>query len=267
MKNRSLRSVHLFLTSLLFFLLHLPFSFARSKPLPTGKRVDKPRYNITGEAPFNGWPPVEVAPVYQNLYDELKLASMGLARQIFNYAVSGYEMLREAGRLANEQVITIVDFSRSSREKRLFVIDLKQQRVLFNTYVAHGVNSGKEFARAFSNRPESNQSSLGFYTTAGTYQGKHGYSLYLNGLEKGINDLANHRDIVVHGAEYVSEEVVRVQGYLGRSHGCPAIPQALSRPIIDRIKNGSMLFIFGEDPRYPQRTALLRSAQSVLAAS
>ncbi len=258
MKNRGLRTVHLFFTSLIIFLLHIPFSFSRTKPIPGAGKNAKPRPAVVGDAPLSGLPPVEEKPAYTILYDSLKLASRGLARQVFNYAMSGYEMLKAAGRITNDQVISIVDFSRSSGEKRLFVIDLKRVQILFNTYVAHGMNSGQEFARQFSNQPESNRSSLGFYTTASTYQGKHGQSLQLVGMEKGINDQAFNRSIVVHGAAYVSEAVVRAKGYIGRSHGCPAVPEQLSKPIIERIKNGSLLFIYAPDPVYAQRTVMNR---------
>ena len=265
MKNRGLRTVHLFFTSLVIFLLHIPFSFSRTKPVPgTGKNA-RPRPAVVGDAPLSGLPPVEEKPAYAVLYDSLKLASMGLAKQVFNYAMSGYEMLKEAGRITNDQVISIVDFSRSSSEKRLFIIDLKSVRVLFNTYVAHGMNSGQEYARQFSNQPESNRSSLGFYATAATYRGKHGQSLQLVGLEKGINDQAFNRSIVVHGASYVSEAMIRAKGFIGRSHGCPAVPEQLSKPIIEQIKNGSLLFIYGPDPLYASRTAMNRQAVSGIA--
>ena len=141
----------------------------------------------------------------------------------------------------------------------MFVIDLKSQKLLFKTYVAHGMNSGKEMARFFSNTPESNKSSLGFYTTSDTYMGKHGYSLHLNGLEKGFNDKAFERDIVMHAADYVNESVIRSTGYAGRSWGCPAVPEKLSKPIIDQIKNGTCLFIYAPDRNYMHRSQLIKA--------
>ncbi|MBC7867350.1 MAG: murein L,D-transpeptidase catalytic domain family protein, partial [Gloeobacteraceae cyanobacterium ES-bin-316] len=130
---------------------------------------------------------------------------------------------------------------------------------LFNTYVAHGQNTGQEYANRFSNKPESFQSSLGFYITTSTYMGKNGFSLQLDGMENGINDLANERAIVMHGAPYVSESYIKTKGYIGRSHGCPAVPQQLNKPIIEKIKNGSCLFIYSNDKGYLKRSKILNT--------
>lgn len=194
------------------------------------------------------------------LYEELELASKGLSRQAFEYAMRGFDYLRQNGDILNDDIISIADFSLPSSAKRLFVIDLTNNKLLYCTYVAHGHNSGLEYASQFSNQPESNKSSLGFYRTGTTYQGVHGYSLKLEGLEKGINDNADRRDIVVHGAAYVSEGLIRSQGYIGRSLGCPALPEKLHKPIIDKIRNGTCLFIYGKDRSYPGRSKILRSA-------
>jgi hypothetical protein len=191
------------------------------------------------------------------LYGRLNLDVMGLSREAFNYALSGYEKLRQAGKITNDRIITIIDFTKSSSSKRLFVIDLEKELLLFNTYVAHGQNSGKAYATQFSNIPESLQSSLGFYQTSETYIGKHGYSMQLIGLENGINDKANERAIVLHGAEYVSEQLIRAQGYIGRSWGCPAVPEKYSKPIINAIKNGSCLFIYASDKNYLKKSRLI----------
>jgi len=131
--------------------------------------------------------------------------------------------------------------------------------VIFNTYVAHGVNSGKEMANDFSNQPESYKSSLGFYETQSTYSGGHGYSLRLEGLEKGINDNANRRDIVIHGAGYVNEGLIRSQGYIGRSWGCPALPENMYKPIINKIKDGTCLFIYSPDKTYLKRSKIINA--------
>ena len=139
----------------------------------------------------------------------------------------------------------------------MYVIDMNRCKILFHTYVAHGQNSGLEYASRFSNEPESLTSSLGFYVTSGTYMGKHGYSLQLRGLEKGINDKAFDRDIVIHGAEYVNEDYIRAQGYIGRSWGCPAVSEKLNRPIIDKIKNGSCIFIYAKDRKYLVKSRIL----------
>ncbi len=193
------------------------------------------------------------------LYDDLDLGSKGLSRRAFEYAMQGFEYLRQNGQIQNDDVISIVDFSLPSSSKRLFVIDLVNNRLLYCTYVAHGHNSGLGYASQFSNKPESNKSSLGFYRTGSTYQGTHGYSLKLEGLERGINDNADRRDIVVHGAAYVSEALIQAQGYIGRSLGCPALPERLHKPIIDKIKNGTCLFIYGKDRNYPVKSKILRT--------
>lgn len=194
------------------------------------------------------------------LYDSLYLDRQGLSRRAFEYAMQGFEYLKQNGDIDKDDVISIVDFSLPSSSKRLFVIDLNSRKVLYCTYVAHGHNSGLEYANQFSNKPQSNKSSLGFYKTLGTYMGGHGYSLRLEGLERGINDNANRRDIVIHGAAYVSEGLIRVQGYLGRSQGCPALPEKLHRPIINKIKNGTCLFIYGKDKAYPLKSRILKAA-------
>lgn len=194
------------------------------------------------------------------LYDSLYLDRQGLSRRAFEYAMQGFEYLKQTGDIDKDDVISIVDFSLPSSSKRLFVIDLNSRKVVYCTYVAHGHNSGLEYANQFSNKPQSNKSSLGFYKTLGTYMGGHGYSLRLEGLERGINDNANRRDIVIHGAAYVSEGLIRAQGYLGRSQGCPALPEKLHKPIIDKIKNGTCLFIYGKDKTYPGRSKILKAA-------
>lgn len=167
--------------------------------------------------------------------------------EALDFALDGYENLEEE---LEKQVLTLIDFSLPSTEKRLWVIDLTQGKILLNTVVAHGRNSGMLMAEKFSNRPESYQSSLGFYKTGETYFGKHGYSLRLDGLEKGINDQARNRAIVIHGADYAREEVAKMSGRLGRSLGCPAVPSELSKEVIDLIKDGSLLFIFADQEEY-----------------
>ena len=142
----------------------------------------------------------------------------------------------------------------------MFVIDLENYKLLFNTYVAHGVNSGKEYASRFSNAPKSHMSSLGFYVTQETYYGDNGLSLRLEGEEKGINDNAESRAIVIHPADYVSENTVKSLGYLGRSYGCPALPEKVAAPIIKTIKDGSCFFVYSDNKKYISRSPLLQSA-------
>jgi hypothetical protein len=191
------------------------------------------------------------------LYDSLRLDTMSLSTEAFLYAMQGYKKLQDAGELPNSRILTIVDFSLPSSRKRLFIIDMENKKLLFNTYVSHGRNSGTDMATHFSNRPESNQSSLGFYITGNTYNGKNGYSLRLDGMEQGINDNALERAIVMHGSAYVNERMVNVKGYIGRSLGCPAIPATLARVIINTIRNGSCLFIYGHDTSYLAMSKIL----------
>ena len=216
-------------------------------------------------SPVISTPIVNEVSASSNMYDSLKLASIGLNKQVFDYALKGFEYLKSKGKIDNPNVISIADLSKSSCKKRLFVIDLKNYKVLFNTYVAHGMNSGQEFAKYFSNVPESNKTSLGFYETSSTYNGKNGYSMHLVGLEKGINDNAYERDIVMHGAGYVSENLIHAQGFLGRSQGCPAVPEKQHKQIIDKIKNGTCLFIFGQDRNYLRRYAVIKNTMPLLA--
>ena len=182
----------------------------------------------------------------EKAYDSLELEDLGLSHQAFDYAINGFQQLEQKGVLQNDSVLTIVDFDQPSYKKRMYVIDVKNFKVLFNTLVAHGKNTGKEIAQFFSNANQSFKSSLGFYLTDTTYNGGNGYSLKLKGLEANLNGNAMKRAIVIHGASYVSQSFIDAQGYIGRSHGCPAIPTALTRPIIETIKNGSCLFIYNK---------------------
>lgn len=161
----------------------------------------------------------------------------------FSQALKGFYELKEKG-LVKKDILTLIDFSLSSNVKRLWVIDLSTNTVLLNSLVAHGRNTGEEFATSFSNTDSSFKSSLGFYATGEIYNGKHGKSLKLDGLEKGINDRARNRGVVMHAADYVSEDFIRNHNRLGRSQGCPAVPVELNDAIIDLIKNKSCLFIY-----------------------
>tara|TARA_R110000850_G_scaffold16697_3_gene51794 strand:- start:22557 stop:23252 length:696 start_codon:yes stop_codon:yes gene_type:complete len=191
------------------------------------------------------------------VYESLNTSHFDLpTKESFTYALDGYYRLQESGKI-KKNLLTVVDFSMSANEKRLWVIDLKKNEVIHQTYVAHGRNTGNEFARAFSNIPESFQSSLGFYATAETYFGKHGYSLRLDGLEKGINDKARERAIVIHGADYVSENFITRHGRLGRSLGCPSLPREESKLIIDLIKEKSCLFIYFPSDDYLSKSRLI----------
>jgi hypothetical protein len=179
-----------------------------------------------------------------NHYNAPKLAS-------FKKAITGFYELKQKG-LIKKDILTLIDFSMSSNSKRLWVIDLKNNTILYNSLVAHGKNTGEEFANSFSNASESNKSSLGFYVTGEIYHGKHGMSLRLDGLEKGVNDNARARGVVMHAADYVSQGFVKIHKRLGRSQGCPAIPDELTKEIVTTIKDKSCLFIY-----HPSRDAKL----------
>jgi len=178
-------------------------------------------------------------------------------------ALAGYELLVEEKSINRPEVITIIDFSLQSDRERLWVIDLHQGKVLYHCLVSHGRNSGELMAENFSNTPGSNESSPGFYVTGETYIGRHGLSLTLDGLERGINDKARARAIVIHGADYVSDDFIRAHGRLGRSQGCPAVPVELSDEIIKTIKGGSCLFIYAPIPDYKSNSQIIRKIQSI----
>ena len=190
----------------------------------------------------------------KSFYECLDFTKFSLPQfESFSKAFEGYEQLKLQGKIENE-VLTIVDFSLSSKEERMWVIDMKTKEVIFQSLVAHGRNSGFEFADNFSNQSESYKSSLGFYLTGEEYQGKHGTSLRLDGMEFGINNNARDRAVVIHGADYVTKDFVKTHGRLGRSQGCPAVPYAIHKELIATIKNKSVLFIY-----HPSRNYLAKS--------
>jgi hypothetical protein len=183
-----------------------------------------------------------------------------LNEEVFFKALTGFENLKKAGLLNQEaHLLTVCDFSMSSNTKRLWVIDTEEKKVLFNSLVAHGKNTGEEFATNFSNTNSSLQSSLGFYITDATYNGDNGYSLKLLGMDKGFNDAAYKRAIVMHGADYVSEEFAATHKRIGRSWGCPAVPRALTQPIINTIKGRNCLFIYYPDQNYLSKSEWLKA--------
>ena len=195
--------------------------------------------------------------IASEIHQMLCNAGVELQEDMFRLAFRGFAKLSAEGRLNSDSILTIIDFSRSSKEKRMFVIDLKVKRLVFNTVVAHGRNTGEEYARNFSNKLNSHQSSLGFFITGSPYKGSNGYSLTLDGIEKGVNDNALSRAIVIHGAEYANESMINAKGYLGRSFGCPALPTGINKKVIDKIKEGSCLFIYYPDKQYLRTSELL----------
>ncbi|MBK6938266.1 MAG: murein L,D-transpeptidase catalytic domain family protein [Chitinophagaceae bacterium] len=249
MKKR-LRGVYFFVSSIIIALLHFPFASAKNA---SGIKLSKVTTNDSAHKIT-----IDVAPAsppVTSVYDSLHLEMMGLSRLAYEFARKGLKRLINQGKIVSQSVISVIDFSLPGNKKRLFVIDLNNYSILFNTYVAHGRNTGRERAYSFSNQHSSYKSSPGFYITKETYHGKHGLSLKLEGLERGINDNAYDRGIVIHGAHYVSESIANTQGYVGRSEGCPAVPEQLSTPIINAIKNGTCVFIY--HPSYINRSAIL----------
>lgn len=203
--------------------------------------------------------PVSIEASSMNVYTALNLASLQLSKDIFSLAIKGLKKLEAEGKLNNPNIITIADYSQSSSKKRLYVIDLKSGKLLFNTYVAHGRNTGEEFAKSFSNEEGSLKSSLGFYITEHPIVGSHtGYALMINGVEKGINDNAAKRAIIIHSADYATETFIKKHGRLGRSFGCPVLPPDMNKPIIESIKGGTCLFIYHPNNQYISGSSLLK---------
>lgn len=193
-----------------------------------------------------------------DLYRVLALSEKGLSYEAYQLALTGFYKLKSKGKLQNPDILTIVDFSQSSRNKRLYVIDLAHKKLLFNTYVTHGMKTGLECADFFSNAPGSKKSSLGFYLTKEKQIGqKVGISLVLEGLEKGFNDNAQKRGIIMHGGVYATEKVIKASGKLGRSYGCPVLPPDQIEDVIESIKNGTCLFIYQHDNQYLSSSTFL----------
>lgn len=212
----------------------------------TTKKIDTKR--IANKAPE-----LKIAKFDQlayNIYNEMHLEEKGLRYEVFSKGLLGYYNMRHEGKLSDKAIITIVDFTKSSNEKRLWVVDLDKKEVLFNTYVAHGRNSGVEYAEDFSNDHKSYMSSIGFYVTKGVYQGKHGLSLKLEGLDEVHNSNALDRCIVMHGAEYANESFIKQNGRLGRSLGCPALPMKEHKGIINAVKDATTLYIHAANDSY-----------------
>ena len=180
-----------------------------------------------------------------------------ISSKVLSAALAGYSALKEQGKVTRDGILTVIDFDRPSVDERLFVIDVNQGKLLYSALVAHGSGSGENYAQSFSNVPGSRQSSLGFYTTGQTYDGKNGYSLRLQGLESGLNDNAESRSIVIHGADYVSYDFIKKHGRLGRSEGCPALSFDAFQQVIDLIKGGSCLFIYHDGKDVISKSTIL----------
>ena len=191
------------------------------------------------------------------LHEKLNRTGTNISSEILSLALMGFNKLNAQQKLSRDSILTIIDYSKSSKEKRMFVIDLKSKQLLFKSVVAHGRNTGEEYAKSFSNKLNSHKSSLGFFITQNTYKGNNGYSLALEGVDRGFNDLAKKRAIVIHGAEYASERIIKSKGYLGRSFGCPSLPPQMNKKIIETIKEGNCVFAYYPDQHYLNASKLL----------
>lgn len=233
-----------------FFLF---FSFLLVSYLPNETKVSEPKL----VAVVTTTNPTDLSAKIISVYNSLNANKFVLPQlESFSKALTGFYQLKAKG-LIDKDVLTLVDFTLSSNTKRLWVIDLTTNTIVFHSLVAHGRNTGEEFAKNFSNQPESYKSSLGFYATGEVYNGKHGMSLKLDGLEKGINDKARERAVVIHGADYVSESFIKGNKRLGRSQGCPALPVEMNQKIIGAIKNKSCLFIYHPTSNYQVTSKLI----------
>jgi len=193
------------------------------------------------------------------IYSELKLEAENLDLNPFQHALKGYFYLKSTQQLSNDRFLTIVDFSKSCKERRLWVVDLYKKQVLFNDLVAHGKYTGQEYAKYFSNRFQSRKSSLGFFVTGSIYNGKHRLSLKLKGMEYGYNHNAFARGIVIHGAHYVHEKYVSAGETIGRSFGCPAVSQEIVASLVDIIDEGSCVFLYYPSQDYLSKSKILNS--------
>jgi hypothetical protein len=188
-----------------------------------------------------------------SLYAAAHLKEAGLSLPVFEKALTGFYNLKKTGQVSGKSILTIADFDQLSTKKRLYIIDLNLKQILLNTWVAHGQRSGNDEAVNFSNKNDSYTSSLGFYLTGEVYHGVHGRSLKLDGLDRGYNDNARSRSIVVHGAPYVSEGTINALGRLGRSQGCPAVAPEVADEVINTIGDKTVLFINKSNGNYTSR--------------
>ena len=186
----------------------------------------------------------------KELYSELNAAQYDLSFTAFRYAYIGYQTMKKQDRLNNKELFSIIDFTKDCNSKRFYTIDLEKMKIVYYTYVAHGKKSGERMATSFSDVVESNKSSIGFYITGSTYNGGNGYSLMLHGDEKGYNSNLAKRSVVVHAADYANEDYIARNGRMGRSLGCPALPENIYKQVIETIKEKTMIFAYYNDAKY-----------------
>jgi L,D-transpeptidase catalytic domain len=197
--------------------------------------------------------------ISDQLYNKFDFSQVDLKKEVFIRGLKGFVFLNQTNELKNNRYLTIIDYSLSSKKRRMWILDMQKKKVIMNELVAHGKNSGHEYAKVFSNRSGSRQSSLGFYVTGETYNGKHRYSLKLRGLESGYNTNAFARGVVIHGASYVDERFLTDGQSIGRSFGCPAVSQKVNKSLVDVVKGGTCLFIHSGDSRYLQKSKVLNN--------
>lgn len=240
------------------YLIPLVILVAGCAPTPVEKTAPPPR--VTQHRPLQvANEQVQLLAAMQQLAPSADPQVLSMALQARQCAVSKNRVSPGASKLA------VIDYSRPSSQKRLWVFDLAQRRLLFDEYVAHGEGSGDNMAHAFSNTDNSHQSSLGLFTTAETYYGANGYSMRMDGLEPGVNDNARPRAIVMHGADYVNPLLINTQGRIGRSWGCPAVARNVSQQMIDTLKNGNLVFAFYPDQNWIRNSNYLDCGGAAIA--
>lgn len=205
--------------------------------------------------------------IYES-FEQSQLEIEGLSYKVYREAYIGFLNLKHLKKIPmTSNVLSVVDFTLSSKKKRLWIIDLSMNKLLLNTWVAHGKGSGQEFPTQFSNTPNSHQSSLGFYVTGEIYYGKNGRSMKLDGLDEGFNTKVRERYIVMHGAEYVSADTIQHLNMLGQSEGCPAVSMDISNHVIDLTKNKSVIYIYANVREYQSKYLQEEIAEKILTES
>ncbi len=199
----------------------------------------------------------------RDVYYEAGLDKKKLDYMVFKYALTGMYNLKAQGKIrSSNHLLTVIDYRQHCNKKRMYVVDVKRKKLVHHSLVAHGQKTGVAYAKKFSNKSGSHKTSLGFFKASNTYQGQHGYSLRLDGLEYGFNHKARERAVVIHGAPYVSRQFIRQHGRIGRSWGCPSLPMATHEKIINTIKNGSLIFAYYDDRNYLKNSNYLDASKA-----
>ena len=198
------------------------------------------------------------APAFaQDLVARLRAAAPEIDPNVLALALEATDCAVSGGAVGRPARLAVIDYTRPSTTRRLWLFDLDKGSLLKHDYVAHGRGSGGNVPTHFSNDEGSYQSSICLFAGAETYQGNNGYSLRLDGLEPGVNDHARERLLVMHGADYVDPVQGRRQGRLGRSWGCPALRPQVTREVIDALKDGQLLFAYSNDAAWLEGSRFL----------